>query len=99
MPAKHGRLGETGRISFCLLAFELEVRAKVAADLGWRPVPELIEEIHDGDPSVRGGWPGEWWAWSLSTRGRRTGRRDMLRFSSKEIKFLNRVKGCQARGV
>ena len=40
---------------------ELEVRAKVAADLGWRPVPELIEEIHDGDPSVRGGWPGEWW--------------------------------------
>ncbi len=40
---------------------ELEVRAKVAADLGWRPVPELIEEIHDGDPSVREGWPGEWW--------------------------------------
>jgi chemotaxis methyl-accepting protein methylase len=40
---------------------ELEVRAKVAAELGWRPVPELIEEIHDGDPSVRGGWPGEWW--------------------------------------
>src|SRR5271166_6368166 len=40
---------------------ELEVRAKVAGDLGWRPVSELIEEIHDGDPSVRGDWPWEWW--------------------------------------
>ena len=40
---------------------DLEVRAKVAGDLGWRPVPELIEEIHDGDPSVRGDWPWAWW--------------------------------------
>ena len=40
---------------------DLDVRAKVAGDLGWRPVPELIEEIHDGDPSVRGDWPWEWW--------------------------------------
>jgi chemotaxis protein methyltransferase CheR len=40
---------------------DLDVRAKVAGDLGWRPVPKLIEEIHDGDPSVRGDWPWEWW--------------------------------------
>jgi SAM-dependent methyltransferase len=40
---------------------DLDVRAKVACDLGWRPVPELIEEIHDGDPSVRRDWPGAWW--------------------------------------
>jgi chemotaxis methyl-accepting protein methylase len=40
---------------------DLDVRAKVAGDLGWRPVPELIEEIHDGDPSVRGDWPWQWW--------------------------------------
>ena len=40
---------------------DLDIRAKVAGDLGWRPVPELIEEIHDGDPSVRGDWPWEWW--------------------------------------
>ncbi len=40
---------------------DLDVRAKVAGDLGWRPIPELIEEIHDGDPSVRGDWPWEWW--------------------------------------
>jgi hypothetical protein len=33
----------------------------VARDLGWQPVPDLIREIHDGDPSVRGDWPWEWW--------------------------------------
>jgi chemotaxis methyl-accepting protein methylase len=39
----------------------LEVRTKVAVDLGWEPVPELIAEIHNGDPSVRADWPWEWW--------------------------------------
>jgi chemotaxis methyl-accepting protein methylase len=40
---------------------DLGVRAKVASDLDWRPVPEMIEEIHDGDPSVRSDWPWAWW--------------------------------------
>ncbi|HEV2216022.1 MAG TPA: CheR family methyltransferase [Candidatus Dormibacteraeota bacterium] len=40
---------------------DLEVRSKVARELGWQPVPDLIREIHDGDPSVRGDWPREWW--------------------------------------
>jgi chemotaxis methyl-accepting protein methylase len=40
---------------------DLEVRATVARDLGWRPILELIEEIHDGDPSVRRDWPCAWW--------------------------------------
>jgi chemotaxis methyl-accepting protein methylase len=40
---------------------DLDVRAKVARALRWRPVPEFIEEIHDGDPSVRGDWPCAWW--------------------------------------
>jgi chemotaxis methyl-accepting protein methylase len=40
---------------------DLDVRAKVAGALGWRPVSELIEEIHEGDPSVRGDWPFAWW--------------------------------------
>ena len=40
---------------------DLEVRARVAHDLGWRPVPELLEQIHDGDPSIRGDWPCCWW--------------------------------------
>jgi SAM-dependent methyltransferase len=49
---------------------DLEVRAKVAGDLGWRPVSELMEEIHDGDPSVRGDWPWEWWGLEPLTKRR-----------------------------
>jgi chemotaxis methyl-accepting protein methylase len=40
---------------------DLDVRTKVAHDLGWEPVTELIAEIHDGDPSVRADWPWHWW--------------------------------------
>ena len=40
---------------------DLDVRTKVAVDLDWEPVRELIAEIHDGDPSVRADWPWEWW--------------------------------------
>jgi hypothetical protein len=40
---------------------DLEVRTKVALELGWAPIPELIEEIHDGDPSVRRDWPWKYW--------------------------------------
>jgi chemotaxis methyl-accepting protein methylase len=36
---------------------DLDVRARVAAELKWLPVEELIEEIHDGDPCNRGLWP------------------------------------------
>jgi SAM-dependent methyltransferase len=36
---------------------DLDVRAKVACELHCRPIPELIEEIHEGDPSVRRDWP------------------------------------------
>ncbi len=40
---------------------DLEVRQSVSRALGWRPLPELIREMHDGDPSVRGDWPWAWW--------------------------------------
>jgi len=36
---------------------DLDVRTKVARELGWNPVRELLEEIHDGDPSCKGCWP------------------------------------------
>jgi len=36
---------------------DLDVRTKVAEDLGWRPVLELLEEIHDGDPCMKTFWP------------------------------------------
>jgi chemotaxis methyl-accepting protein methylase len=40
---------------------DLEVRTTVAQDLGWKPVSDLLEEIHEGDYSLRKGWPLEWW--------------------------------------
>ena len=40
---------------------DLDVRTKVARALGWTPVTELIREVHDGDVSLRNGWPFEWW--------------------------------------
>jgi chemotaxis methyl-accepting protein methylase len=40
---------------------DLSVRSKVARELGWRPVTELISEIHEGDPSLRRDWPLEYW--------------------------------------
>jgi SAM-dependent methyltransferase len=41
---------------------DLDVRTKVALDLGWKPIPELMADIHDGDQSVRADWPWQWWA-------------------------------------
>lgn len=49
---------------------DLEVRTKVALELGWTPVPELIEEIHNGDPSVRRDWPWKYWGLEPFDRGR-----------------------------
>jgi SAM-dependent methyltransferase len=40
---------------------DLDVRTKVAVDLALKPLPDLIAEIHDGDPSVCGDWPWQWW--------------------------------------
>jgi SAM-dependent methyltransferase len=40
---------------------DLDLRTKIALDLGWRPVQDLLEEIHDGDPSVRRDWPWKYW--------------------------------------
>lgn len=41
---------------------DLDVRMRVAVDMKWKAVTELIEEVHDGDPSIRDGWPFEYWA-------------------------------------
>lgn len=40
---------------------DLDVREKLARELGWQPVPDLIREIHEGDADVRRDWPWEWW--------------------------------------
>ena len=40
---------------------DLDVRTKVAKELGWKPVADLMRDIHDGDPSIRHGWPCAYW--------------------------------------
>jgi SAM-dependent methyltransferase len=40
---------------------DLDIRTKVALDLGWTPVQALMEEMHNGDPSVRRDWPWAYW--------------------------------------
>ncbi len=40
---------------------DLDIRTKIALELGWTPVRSLLEEIHDGDPSVRKDWPWQYW--------------------------------------
>jgi len=55
-----------------LTGVDLDVRTRVAVELGWKPVEELMAEIHDGDPSVRGDWwPWEWWSLEPLDRRRR----------------------------
>jgi SAM-dependent methyltransferase len=54
------RLVEPGGHLF-VSGVDLDVRTKVALDLGWKPMPELITDIHDGDPSIRTDWPWQWW--------------------------------------
>jgi len=40
---------------------DLDVRTKVARDMGWKPITDLIKEIHDGDPSLNESWPLQYW--------------------------------------
>jgi chemotaxis methyl-accepting protein methylase len=40
---------------------DLGARTKVMKELGWSPVKDLIEEIHEGDTSLRNDWPLYYW--------------------------------------
>jgi len=40
---------------------DLQVRKRVAKDLNLEPVTKSIEEIHEGDPSLRKDWPFRYW--------------------------------------
>ena len=50
---------------------DLDVRTKVATQLGWKPVRELMEEMHEGDPSLRIAWPFKYWGLEPFDRTRR----------------------------
>ena len=39
----------------------MDVRTKVARAMGWKPVTDLMREIHEGDPSLRERWPLAYW--------------------------------------
>lgn len=39
---------------------DLDVRTNIAEDLGWRPLQELLEEIHEGDPCMKAYWPSHY---------------------------------------
>lgn len=58
---------------------DMSIRTKLAIELGWKPVPELLEEIHDGDPSVRDVWPLKYYALEPFDNTRRDW---MLRYAS-----------------
>jgi hypothetical protein len=34
---------------------DLDIRTKVVLEMNWKPVAELMEQIHEGDPSI-GRW-------------------------------------------
>jgi chemotaxis methyl-accepting protein methylase len=50
---------------------DLDIRSRVARDLGWKPLPDLLEEIHEGDPSLRRGWPWHYSGLEPLSKGRR----------------------------
>jgi SAM-dependent methyltransferase len=50
---------------------DLDVRTRVATDLGWTPVTDLLEEIHDGDSAVRRDWPWAYWGLEPLDKNRR----------------------------
>jgi chemotaxis methyl-accepting protein methylase/mannose-6-phosphate isomerase-like protein (cupin superfamily) len=41
----------------CVSGIAVDIRARVARELGWEPVTDLLDEVHDGDISLRGQWP------------------------------------------
>ncbi len=55
------RLVKSGGYLF-VSGIDLEVRTRVAQEMGWNPVTDLIREIHEGDASsLRDAWPLEYW--------------------------------------
>jgi len=50
---------------------DLNVRTRVAEDLGWNPLQELLEEIHQGDPCMKTFWPWHYAGLEPLNKGRR----------------------------
>jgi chemotaxis methyl-accepting protein methylase len=50
---------------------DLDVRTRVVRDLMLEPITDLIEDIHNGDPSLTGDWPSIYWGLEPFNMGRR----------------------------
>ena len=50
---------------------DVDVRTRVVRSLGWTPIVDRIEELHEGDPTQRGRWPWEYWALEPLDKGKR----------------------------
>ena len=49
---------------------DLDVRAKVARDMGWKPVTDMMREVHEGDDSLTQAWPMDYWGIEPFSNGR-----------------------------
>jgi chemotaxis methyl-accepting protein methylase/mannose-6-phosphate isomerase-like protein (cupin superfamily) len=73
---------------------DLDIRTKVAADLGWHPLQELLEDIHEGDPCMIALWPCHYAALEPLNKGRKDWR---LRYASAFQLFASRVDARSAK--
>lgn len=58
---------------------DLDVRTKVASALGWKPLEEMLEEIHEGDPVMLACWPFRYYGLEPLNKRRRNWK---LRYAS-----------------
>jgi chemotaxis methyl-accepting protein methylase len=49
---------------------DLDVRTRVALELGFEPVADSLEELHEGDPSLRASWPARYYGLEPIDKGR-----------------------------
>jgi SAM-dependent methyltransferase len=54
---------------------DLDIRTRIAEEMGWQPLQELLEEIHDGDPRMRINWPWNYSSLEPLNKRRRDWRR------------------------
>jgi len=49
---------------------DLDVRKETALDQKWKPVTDLLEDIHDGDSALRKDWPLSYWGLEFLDKSR-----------------------------
>jgi SAM-dependent methyltransferase/mannose-6-phosphate isomerase-like protein (cupin superfamily) len=90
-----GRLVSPGGYLF-VSGVDLDLRVKVARELGWKPVEELIEEIHEGDPILRKQWPCHYSGLEpLDTKRRDWQLRYAAAFQVPKLAVVVNDKGCE----